>query len=171
MMFYSERFKESVVRKVLSPGGPSINSMTQELGLGHTTISRWITQLGNVEGMSKRKLKEGRANDKPPAEKLRLVNEASGLSEEALGEFLRRNGIHSAQLEQWRKDALDGLSAQPRKSSGRNSLEAKRIRELERELRRKDKALAETAALLVLKKKVQEIWGDADDDTMPKSGE
>jgi len=43
--------------------------------------------------------------------------------------------------------------------------ESKRIRELERELRRKDAALAETAALLVLKKKAQMIWGDEDDNT------
>jgi hypothetical protein len=49
--------------------------------------------------------------------------------------------------------------------------EVKRIRELEKELLRKDKALAETAALLVLKKKAQAIWGDEDDDTTSKSGE
>ena len=48
--------------------------------------------------------------------------------------------------------------------------EAQRIRQLERELHRKDKALAEVAALLALKKKVNEIWGDGDDDTTTKSG-
>jgi RNase P protein component len=50
-----------------------------------------------------------------------------------------------------------------KKSSGK-SAEAKRIRQLEREIVRKDKALAETAALLVLKKKAQAIWGDAEDE-------
>ena len=55
-------------------------------------------------------------------------------------------------------------------ASGLPSKVLGRIKELERELRRKDKALAETAALLVLKKKVQAIWGDEDDDTEPKSG-
>ena len=53
--------------------------------------------------------------------------------------------------------------------SGRASGDAKRIKELERELVRKDKALAETAALLVLKKKMALLWGDGDDDTPPKS--
>jgi hypothetical protein len=49
--------------------------------------------------------------------------------------------------------------------------ETREMRELRRELKRKDKALAETAALIVLKKKVQAIWGDEDDDTDPKSDE
>jgi transposase len=56
-----------------------------------------------------------------------------------------------------------GLSA-PRKSKTASE-DAKRIKKLERELRRKEKALAEAAALLVLQKKVQAIWGDEDDDT------
>lgn len=51
------------------------------------------------------------------------------------------------------------------------SVESRRVRELERELRRKDKALAEAAALLVLQKKVQALWGDGDDDTKKESDE
>jgi transposase-like protein len=120
--------------------------------------------------MPRRKTKRRRPNDRPAAEKLKLVIEASALSDEELGEFLRKNGIHSAQLEQWRQDAIAGLGTAPRKPSGKQTPEAKRIRELERELRRKDKALAETAALLVLKKKAEAIWGDEDDDTTPRSG-
>ena len=54
--------------------------------------------------------------------------------------------------------------------SKKASPEAKRIRELEKDLRRKEKALAETAALLALKKKLEEIWGDEDDDTNTRSG-
>jgi len=168
---YPQEFRESVVKRALAPGGPSLECLTQELGLGHSTISRWIKSAGIVDGMSKRKIKRRRPNDRPAVEKLRLVNEASGLSEEELGEFLRKNGIHSAQLEQWRKDALAGLEAPTRKPSGKRTPEAKKIRELEREVSRKDKALAETAALLVLKKKAAAIWGDEDDDTTPRSGE
>ncbi len=73
---------------------------------------------------------------------------------------MRSRGLHEAQLQQWRDQMLIGLEPKPAKR-----VETKRIRELEKELRRKDKALAETAALLVLKKKAQEIWGDEDDDT------
>jgi transposase len=102
------------------------------------------------------------------AEKLRVVTAASGLTGTALGAFLRREGLHEAQLTAWREAAETALGAPARPRPGA-SLEAQRIRELERELRRKDKALAETAALLVLKKTVQAIWGDGDATTDPTS--
>ena len=91
--------------------------------------------------------------------------EATRLSDEELGAFLRKEGIHESHLETWRQSMLEALRASPKASKGtkRGNVEAKRIKALERELRRKEKALAETAALLVLKKKAQEIWGDGDD--------
>lgn len=167
---YSQEFRENVVRRALEPGGPSLEYLTRELGLGNSTISRWIEKAGNVDSMSRRKLPRQRPNGRPPSEKLRLVNEASALSEGELGEFLRKNGIHSAQLEQWRQEALAGLSASSQAGPKKGSPETKKIRDLEREIRRKDRALAETAALLVLKKKVQAIWGDEDDDTTARNG-
>jgi len=107
------------------------------------------------------KRKEGPPDRRPPEEKLRLVLEASSLSEEGLGEFLRRNGVHEAQLQRWRETAFGALEAKPAKAP---SQQRQKIRELERELRRKDKALAEVTALLALKKKVELLWGDEDDD-------
>jgi transposase-like protein len=106
-----------------------------------------------------------RPQDWTAAEKLDAVLEASRLGEAELGEFLRTRGLHREHIEQWRSAAEGGL-ARP----GQVSPEARRVRELEKELRRKEKALAEAAALLVLKKKVEAIWGDEDDDTEPKSG-
>ena len=103
-----------------------------------------------------------------PEEKLKIVNEAASLSNEQLGAFIRSKGIHETHLEQWRMQMLGGLGKTEKKP--KNSKETKRIRELEKELKRKDKALAETAALLVLKKKVQEIWGDEDDNTITMNG-
>lgn len=94
---------------------------------------------------------------------------ASGLPPEELGAFLRREGVHEAEVEQWRAAILEALEGGVAKGSGRG-VDGKRIKELERELRRKDKALAETAALLVLQKKVREIWGDGDDGTDEGNG-
>ena len=109
-------------------------------------------------------------------EKLRLVLEAAKLSEQELGAFLRREGVHAAQLEQWRQvvtsAATEALQPNRKAASARPSpTESRRIRELERELRRKDKALAEVTALLALKKKLEMLWGDADDDTDPENDE
>ncbi len=71
--------------------------------------------------------------------------------------------IRQADLAEWRRSALAALGGVPKAVAGGG--EARRVRELEKQLRRKDKALAEAAALLVLQKKVQSIWGDEDDDT------
>ena len=109
-------------------------------------------------------------NDWSPEEKLKTVLEADALSDDQIGEFIRRKGIHETHLQQWRLQMLDGLGKHPKRKTKTNKAETKQIRQLEKELRRKDKALAETAALLVLKKKVQEIWGDEDENTTGKNG-
>ena len=112
-----------------------------------------------------------RPEDWSPEEKLKAVLEAASLSEDQLGTFLRRKGLHETHLQQWRLQMLNGLGkVSVDKKPKRRAADTRRIRSLEKELKRKDKALAETAALLVLKKKVQEIWGDEDDPTAPRSG-
>ena len=111
-----------------------------------------------------------RPQDWTGKEKLAVVIEAAALSDEELGAFLRRKGIHEAQLKEWRQIVLSGLEKPPSRFSKKSSAETRRIRELERELARKEKALAEAAALLVLKKKAQAIWGDEDESTARKNG-
>lgn len=95
-------------------------------------------------------------------ERLEALAEASRLAGEELGEYLRRQGLHEETLQEWRQAALEAL--QPTTTSVRSS-DQRHIRRLEKELARKEKALAEAATLLVLKKKAQELWGDEDDDT------
>jgi transposase-like protein len=177
-VIHSEAFKQKLVQRMLMPNGPSANRLSQEVGVGQPTLSRWLREATTLEAVTKRRNRptlnhrptpQTRPDDRSPDEKLRLVLEASALSGADLGEFLRRHGLHDADLACWREAALSGLGAgQP---SQHRSAEAKRVRELEKELRRKDKALAETAALLVLQKKVRAIWGDGDDDTKPGNDE
>lgn len=104
-----------------------------------------------------------RPGDWSPAEKFRVLAETEGLEGEELGVVLRREGLHEADLTEWRRAALAALGGGAKAPPA--STETRRVRELEKQLRRKDKALAEAAALLVLQKKVQAIWGDEDDDT------
>jgi transposase len=110
-----------------------------------------------------------RPQDKSAEEKLKIVMEAETVAEDQLGAFLRRNGIHEAQLREWRAMMLSGLQ-KPARPSSKSSVENRRIHELEKELLRKDKALAEAAAILILKKKVQSIWGGEDEPTDKRSG-
>ena len=167
-MEYPEKFKAKMVQKLTAPGAPSATALSEEVGVPQPTLSKWVREAGRVGAMGKSKRTKGkRPQDWTAEEKLGAVVEAASLSEEDLGTFLRHRGLHQTHLRQWREQIVAGLKA-PR--SRKASPEAKRVRELERELRRKDKALAETAALLVLKKKVQAIWGDEDGGTTPRSG-
>lgn len=160
------------------PGCVSICALSRETGVGQTTLSRWREQATTFGSLSKRPKPpappsassgQKRPDDRSAEEKLRLVLEASALGEASLGEFLRRHGIHETDLAAWRQAALSGLST-PAIMQSRPG-DARRVRELEKELRRKTDALAEAAALLILKKKALSIWGDADDDTNPRSDE
>jgi len=157
---YAEAFRAKMVRKMLPPGAMSANALAAETGLHQPTLSRWLKEARTVGVMDKP------AKKWTPAEKLRVVVEASKLSDGALGEFLRREGLHEAQLKEWRIAAESAFDT-PRAS--KKSPEAKKIKALEREVLRKDKALAEAAALLILKKKAEAIWGALDADTTDES--
>lgn len=158
---YSPAFKTRMLRRLIGPSAMSANALAQEVGVGQTVLSRWLRESRNVEGMASSKKRKWTG-----AEKLRVVIAARGLSESELGVLLRREGVHEVELTAWQAAAEAALNDTGRRAP--QSADAQRIHELERELRRKEAALAETAALLVLKKKVQEIWGDADDTTDPR---
>jgi transposase-like protein len=158
---YSETVKEAMVLKLSSPGAPSATSLAQEVGIHQSTLSRWVREYGNVSKMGG-VMKGRRPQDWTAEEKLNAVLEYEKLEEEEQrGKYLRGKGIHSVHIERWKAELIEGLKFS---KSGKKDPRDKRIKELERELRRKDKALAETAALLVLKKKAQDIWGNGEEE-------
>ena len=164
MAAYSRALKNKLIQKMLIPGGPSVTRLAQEAGVPQQTLSRWRKEAVSIDAMSKKKRSKDKSLHQFPAEKkLQLVLEAEGLSEEELGVWLRSRGLHKSDLDAWRASMLTALS-QPANGRGKPT-DARRAIELEKELRRKEKALAEVAALLVLKKKVHDLWGDEDDDT------
>ena len=178
-MNYPETFKEKMVLRMSGPSAVSANALSEEVGVSQTSHSKWLREAAGIEPVAKSvkgqsiKAKVGkRPQDWTAEAKLEAVVESASLSEQELGEYLRRKGLHEAQLEQWRRRVTDAaMEALSSKSSRKKaSVEAKRVRRLERELRRKEKALAETAALLVLKKKAAAIWGDEDDSTESNNG-
>ncbi len=165
MQTYSAAFKARVVQRLMGPRAVSANRLAATVGVSQETLSRWLRQARSVNGMTPSKKRTPRWTG---AEKLRVVLAAEGLTDEALGALLRQEGLHAAQLAEWRTAAEAALGGPPSRRPSGPSPEAQRIVALERELRRKDAALAETAALLVLKKKVQAIWADEDDPTDPR---
>lgn len=171
-----------MVQRMLGPRAVSAMALAAEVGVSQSTLSKWLRMArGTIEPMSKRSSRSSsprpssatprRADDWSAEERLRVLSETQSLSDAELGAYLRREGLHEATLQAWRSAALEGLAPQPSARSRATSAEQKRVRELERELKRKEKALAEAAALLVLQKKVQAIWGDEGDSTDPRSDE
>ena len=155
-----------MVQKMTGPGAQSAVALSGAAGVPQPTLSRWLREAGSVSGMKTKRPPSAKPHSKSrsPQDKLRLIIEAAALSGDELSEFLRREAIHEADLTRWRESSLEGLSGKVTVAATADATD-KRVRNLEKELRRKDKALAETAALLVLQKKVQEIWGDGGDDT------
>jgi len=166
---YTSGFKARMIERITGPEGISANALSKEMGISQPTLSRWVRD-GSLGEMNKKKAQKRRAWTAP--EKFQVVQQASQLSGSELGELLRREGLHAAQLSQWtdlaRAAALASLAPQKR-SKGKLSPEEKTIKGLEKELSRKEKALAEVTAILVLKKRIQDIWGDEGDGMAPRN--
>jgi transposase-like protein len=142
-----------MVTRLTGKDAVSARQLALETGLRQQTLSRWLQEASTLPVMPAKRPRR----DWSIEEKIRILATASPLTGAALTEFLRREAVLQAEYEQWRL-ALG--------EEGRASLATmKRIRTLERELARKEKALAEAAALLVLKKKLQALAEDEDADT------
>ncbi len=146
---YSDKFKQAMVSKLTVPGAISAGSLSTEVGIAQSTLSRWVREYVNMDGKGVN-MKEKRPQDSTAEEKL---------EEQDKGKYLKEKGIHTIHVQRWKQVMLEGLKSNG-KGLSKAAPQGKRIKELEKELNRKEKILAETAALLVLKKKAQDIWGD-----------
>jgi transposase len=159
-----------MVEKLTGPDARSAHSVSQETGVAATTLLRWVRQA------QERPSGRGRPSVRKrwtPEEKYRVVMAAQAAGQEGLGSLLRREGLHEADVARFGEEVHQAAMEQLKRAKKRRGLspEQKRIAELERELRRKDKALAEAAALLVLRKKSEAFFlsEDEGDDIRPKS--
>jgi hypothetical protein len=104
-------------------------------------------------------LQSKRPQDWSLADRLQILMESHSLDEKALNAFCREKGIFRHHLEQWQAAFTAGGAAE-------NRLQLRALKDtnkvLKRELNRKEKALAEAAALLVLQKKYQALWEEKD---------
>lgn len=155
---YSVDFKKSAVEKVLSRGSRSTAAIAQECGISKSIMYKWVSDFASV-GAMKKTIKS--PQDRSAEDKLKSVIEFENLPEEGRGEFLRKNGLHAEQIKSWRKQLTQALEPVRLTQAERSerAVDRRLIKDLQRELHRKDRALAETTALLVLKKKADLIWG------------
>jgi transposase-like protein len=163
-MAHPIKMKEAVIQKCLL-GNKQQHEIAREYGIGRSTIGKWLKQCKH-KGGTVLKSNEKRPKDWSAEERITALIEAGTMTtSEALATWCRKKGIFPHNLQQWRVDAISGMTGNLNKNQ--NAIEKSlknEILSLKKDLNRKDKALAETAALLVLKKKVQEIWGEPEGD-------
>jgi transposase-like protein len=155
--------KEAILAKMAGPDRRSVAELSAEEGISTATLYNWRKE-ARLQG----RLLPGH-DDSPEGwssqDKFNAVIEAAALSETELAGYCRRQGLYPEQLTRWREAcsrANDYASSERAHQESLQRAERARMRELEKELRRKEKALAETAALLVLRKKAEAIWGEED---------
>lgn len=160
-MRYSLAFKESQLKKVLPPSNRSIIEVAAEAGISDQTLRNWINK--SKEGTLKKGDTVSGAG-RSPREKLNIVIESRTISDEKKGEWLREKGLHTEHITQYEQELRDMVENNNHKEKLKMKSLEKQNKELQKELRKKEKALAEMAALYTLKKKAEEIWGDGEDD-------
>lgn len=161
-MEYSRSIKIGVLKRVLPPESKSIRGTSRKFGISEQTIRNWIKQkkvgiFDTVQGDKSLRYLSSK-------EKYQLLMESARIPEEKLGEFLRERGLHSEHLKLWDQELREMVTKKEDKKDKKLRELIKRNKELEKELTRKEKALAETAALLVLKKKLEILLGEDGDD-------
>lgn len=163
MAFRSAEFKEAAVRKFHNRGSRQVREIARDIGVSNWSLYKWAREYATSPRMKKQ---DRRPQDWKAEEKFKAVMAFDRLEEGARGEFLRREGLHSDHLAAWKKSMQAGLEPGASAQASRAEMSGLKARnkELERDLRRKDRALAETTALLVLKKKADLIWGTGENE-------
>jgi len=159
---YSAKFKEAVLKK-LSQSDLSVSQFSRQEGINLSTLYSWQKQF-KTTGFSVSKVIP---SDKWSAEeKFAIVLETATLSEVEVSEYCRSNGLYPEQIKAWKQACIAANStdvSKQKKATPESKEDKKRIKQLEKELNRKEKALAETAALLVLRKKFNAYCGEDED--------
>ena len=170
---FTQSFKIQAVEKALErANGVTVKDIADDLGVGHSTLGKWIAlaRKQKLEPMQDnevpRMTKEKRPQDWSAEEKLNMVIACASLDKEKVSELCREQGVFPHHINQWKQDFVNGQSANTTVNTrSDNKTLRQENKALKKELNRKDKALAETAALLVLQKKVNEIWGSDEDNS------
>lgn len=156
MTHYSEEFRASIAARLLPPNNARVADVVKETGVPKDTLYEWRTRYRNKEGASPYSGKP--TNQYSADEKLAVIIETATLNEAELGEYCRRKGLYPVQIKSWKASMVQGLISGPSKADReQNQKQIKTIQHLEKDLARKEKALAEVAALLVLQKKFQTL--------------
>ena len=163
-MHYSPELKEAILRRLLPPNNESITKVSREEGIPQGTLTRWKNE-AKAQGIAAPTGEN--AETWSTQDKFLIVVETASMNESDLAEYARKKGLYVEQIKAWRDACVNANGGVAREAANLHHelKESQKARKkLEKEIQRKDKALAEAAALLVLSKKANAIWGDPEDD-------
>ena len=167
MAIYSQEFKVQSVEKALSRSEEkTLNKIAEDLHIGYSTLQRWIclAKKNKLENPETNMSTEKSPQSWTKAQRLEAVMDCHSLNDEQLSSYCRENGIYPHHVKEWKS----GFLSENQASDSTFRQEQKKLKQenkrLQKELNRKDRALSETAALLVLSKKCQAIWGEVEVD-------
>ena len=164
-MAYTRRIKEAAIRMMLPPESKPLSKVSETLGIPLGTLKKWQQEL-RASGHA------APANDDPAdqwssKDKFLIVVETINYNEAELSEYCRQKGLYPEQVKQWQEVCIRAngeIPGQIAELMQQDKAMQRELRQVKKELQRKDSALAETAALLVLQKKAQAIWGTPDEE-------
>lgn len=159
---YSAQFRNTVLKKLLPPEHRSVAELAREYNISVGTIYGWKAKMNDgtlqvddgVQSNRRRQL----------GEKLSLLLESRSIGSDEMGSWLRDNGLHSQHLTVWEQEVRDVMDKGEHDMREELKAAKKKIREQERELQRKEKALAEMAIIVAAQKKTHELFKDRTDD-------
>lgn len=159
MAKYSPEFQESAVRQLMPPLLRSVAQVSRDTGVSEPTLYAWKKRFQSQGAVLPVRATQSEGWDAKA--KLAAIIQTAAMNEAERSAWCREHGLYSQQLDAW-KSAFEGMDDSPTIRRGELAQARKDKRDLQKELHRKDKALAETAALLALSKKARAIWGDED---------
>jgi transposase-like protein len=165
MSKYPEERRAAVLAKLTPPRNCTVSQVAAEEGVSTATIYNW-RKAARDRGQCLPDVHADGPEGWTAQDKFAAVLETAAMNEHERAQYCRRRGLYPEQIMAWRatcEQANDWSAREGQRRSDDSRESKKRLKELERELRRKNAALAETAALLTLSKKARAIWGEAED--------
>ncbi len=167
MARFTQKFKVKSVEKALSrQPDQNLEDIAKDLGVGYSTLQKWIRLAKNnkLEKPEDIMLKERRPQDWNKAQRFDAILHCHSLDEKEISIYCRESGIYPHHINQWKTEFLSDIQSTSTQFMSEHKKLKQENKRLQKQLNRKDKALSETAALLVLSKKCQAIWGEEEVD-------
>lgn len=164
MAQYSPERKQAILDKLLSPTLISIAQLARDENIAEQTLYNWRNR---AKQQGKTVPTNSKTQEISPETKLTIIIDTAKLNETELAEYCRNKGLYPEQIAQWKAQSLTGFSTTEQQTAQvrrQHQTDQKQIKQLKQEIKRKDKALAEAAAILILRKKLNALWGEDEEE-------